>query len=246
MGVVLVTGCSSGIGLETALAFARTGSTVVATMRNPADDGPLRARAAAQGSELEILRLDVTRDDSVTSALDDIEQRHGPVDTLVNNAGIAPSGPLETMDLERARATLETNYWGPVRTMRAVLPSMRSRRSGTIVNVSSGAGRLPGLAYNSFYVSSKKALGALSESLAVEVAPFGIRVVCVEPAAFRTNMATNRPGGEIGEGPYAVAHAAWDANVKAAIEGGKDPGVVAEAILAAVSDPTTPTRVFVA
>ena len=185
MSVVLITGCSSGIGLETAVAFARRGDTTYATMRDPDRATRLLARAASEGATLEVLGLDVTDDASVRAAVRTVEERHGAIDVLVNNAGIDASGPVETTPIGRARAVLETNLWGPVRTARAALPAMRGRGAGVIVNVTSMAARLPGTLYNGFYAASKHALGALSESLAWELSPFGVRVVCVEPASSR-------------------------------------------------------------
>src|SRR5687768_8382205 len=115
MGVVLITGCSSGIGLEAALAFARRGDTVAASMRDPAGGDTLQRRAKEEGLEIDIVTLDVTDDESVVAAVRDVETRLGPIDVLVNNAGVGYPGPVETIDWERARAVYETNVWGPVR-----------------------------------------------------------------------------------------------------------------------------------
>ena len=188
MAVVLITGCSTGIGLEAALAFARRGDTTYGSMRNLAKADVLRARAEAEGLDVEVVQLDVTDSDSVTTTIGAIDERHGAIDVLVNNAGIGSSGPIETIDLDKAIVVYDTNVWGAVRTVRAALPSMRAKGSCVIINVTSVAGRVPGTPYGGFYASSKHALGTLSEALAWEVNPFGIRVACVEPGFFNTEI----------------------------------------------------------
>jgi len=243
VSVVLITGCSSGIGLETALAFAAGGASVAATMRDPSTSTELCRRAAAEGLEIEVVALDVTDDDSVVGAVDEIDRRLGPIDVLVNNAGVAYIGSVETIDIERARQIHETNFWGAVRTIRAVLPAMRERRGGVIVNVSSLAGRLPGAGYMAFYYSSKHALSAMTESLAVEVGPCGVRVVCVEPGSFATAVTEKGEWAATGSGPYAADESWMRAYYTATGEAGGDSREVAAAILAAVDDETTPLHV---
>jgi NAD(P)-dependent dehydrogenase (short-subunit alcohol dehydrogenase family) len=130
MSVVLITGCSSGFGLETALAFARRKDTVYATMRNLAKADRLVERAKAEGLGIELLTLDVDDDASVSAAIHEVEDKHGAIDVLVNNAGIGIEGAVETIDMDDARAVLETNLWGPVRTIRAALPAMRAKGPG--------------------------------------------------------------------------------------------------------------------
>jgi NAD(P)-dependent dehydrogenase (short-subunit alcohol dehydrogenase family) len=247
MGVVVITGCSSGIGLESALAFARRGDTVYATMRNLERAGTLRERAAAEDLTIEVLQLDVTDDESVASAIAEVESRSGAIDVLVNNAGVGYSGPVETIDIDRARSVLETNFWGAVRTVRAALPKMRERGSGVIVNVTSTAGRVPGNCYNAFYGASKHALGALSEALTMEVGAYGLRVVCIEPGFFATAIFEKSDWDRVDEAsPYGADHA-WMAEfyVKSGEAMGGPPSAVADAILAAVDDPATPTHVLV-
>jgi NAD(P)-dependent dehydrogenase (short-subunit alcohol dehydrogenase family) len=247
MSVVLITGCSSGIGLETALAFARRGDTVAASMRNPAGGDELHRRAKDEGLDIDVVTLDVTDDESVTSAVRDVETRIGPIDVLVNNAGVGYSGPIETIDLDRARAVMETNYWGPVRTIRAVLPSMRVRVSGVIINVSSTAGRVPGTGFNAFYGSSKHALGALTEALAMEVGAFGIRAVCIEPGFFATDIFSKSRWADVDDStPYADDDRWINTFYVTSGEAiGGDPASVATAIVSAVDDEHTPTHVLV-
>ncbi|MEA3056731.1 MAG: hypothetical protein QOD30_2163 [Actinomycetota bacterium] len=248
MAVVLITGCSSGIGFETALAFARQGDTVAASMRNTAAGAErLQQRAKEEGLEIDVVALDVTDDESVGSAVRDIETRLGPIDVLVNNAGVGYSGPIETIDVDRARAVLETNYWGPFRTIRAVLPPMRARQTGVIINVTSAAGRVPGSGYNAFYCSSKHALGALTESLAMEVGAFGIRTLCIEPGFFATDIFAKSEWGDVDESTPYAADNKWisDFYVTSGEQAGADPSAVADAIVSAANDDTTPTHVLV-
>jgi NAD(P)-dependent dehydrogenase (short-subunit alcohol dehydrogenase family) len=246
MSVVLITGCSSGFGLETAVAFARRGDATYASMRDPQRAATLLRRAEAEALDLEVLALDVTDEASVTAAVRYVEGRHGAVDVLVNNAGIDHAGPVETMPVERARAILETNLWGPVRTSRAVLPAMRARGSGVIVNVSSIAGRIPPNPYGGFYAASKHALGVLSESLAMEVGVFGVRVVCLEPSFFATGITDRAWSEDHTRGPYGPDYAWVRAFIAATVMAqGADPSVVAQAVVRAAEDPATPLHVLV-
>lgn len=241
MSVVLITGCSTGIGLETALAFARRGDTVYATMRNPAKATPLLERAAADGITVEVLALDVTDDESVASGVREIEARHGAIDVLVNNAGIGSGGSVETIDMSRARDVMETNLWGAARTMRAVLPAMRAQRAGVIVNVTSVAGRVPGTSYEGWYAASKHGLNALSEAMVMELEPFNVRIACIEPGFFRTQITANADVEIDLNDPYA-ADQLWVKEFfsKSVEAGGGEPEVVADAIVRCATDPTTP------
>lgn len=242
MSVVLITGCSSGIGLEAAVAFAHRGDTVYASMRNVAKAGPLQERAAKEDLAIEVITLDVTDDASVASAVAAIEAQHGAVDVIVNNAGVGFSGPVETITIDKARAIVETNFWGAVRVIRAALPSMRGRESGVIVNVTSVAARVRGTPYQSFYSASKHALGAFSEALQMEVAPVGVRVVCIEPGFFATEIFANSEIAKVDlSDPYGADHA-WldDFYIKSGEAMGGDPAVVAQKIVRAATDAETP------
>jgi NAD(P)-dependent dehydrogenase (short-subunit alcohol dehydrogenase family) len=234
--------------MESALAFARRGDTVYATMRNLAKSDNLMQRAGKEGLSIELLVLDVDDDASVSAAVRQIEDTHGSIDVLVNNAGISFDGAVETSDLAHARALMETNFWGPVRTIRAALPAMRAKGEGVIVNVTSVAGRVPGTGYNSWYGASKQALNTLSEALYMELDGFGLRVVCIEPGFFRTEIMQNSTDkGASGQpNPY-TAEEAWmlDFYEKGVGGTGGDPAVVAEAIVQAVIDPETPLHVLV-
>ena len=248
MSVVLITGCSTGIGLHASVAFARNGDAVVATMRNTSKADALRKAAADAGTEVEVLQLDVTDDASARSAVSEVLTRHGRIDVLVNNAGVGLSGAIEDFPEDQARASLETNFWGPVRMVRLVLPTMRTQGSGVIVNISSITGRLPSFPCYGFYAAGKHALGAMSESLAAEVAPFGIRVLCVEPGYYLTSLTdtVDTLGAQLDpSSPYAdISHFMLDFTKDALVNGG-DPADVADAVVAAVADDASPLHVHV-
>ncbi len=195
MARVFITGTSTGIGLATALELGRAGHQVYATMRSPARAPELSERASKEGLPITILTLDVDSDRSVEDCFATLHRQGPLVDVLVNNAGIERHGSVEELPMEDFRATMETNYFGALRCIRQVLPGMRDRRSGCIVNVSSVAGRIVGLSLTA-YMASKFALEALSEGLAGEMKPFGVRVAVVEPGIIETPMAHG-----IGEAP---------------------------------------------
>jgi NAD(P)-dependent dehydrogenase (short-subunit alcohol dehydrogenase family) len=188
MASVLITGTSKGIGFETALAFGRAGHKVHATMRNPDQSPGLSQTAAHEKLPITVTAMDVDSDQSVRHAVAAIQQAHGPVDVLVNNAGVERSGTVEELPLAEFRAVMETNYFGAIRCIQAVTPQMRERRSGCIINVSSVAGRITCSPLSS-YTASKWALEALSEALAGELKTFNVRVAIVEPGIIDTAMA---------------------------------------------------------
>ena len=190
MPVAIVTGTSTGIGFATALHLARHGHQVVATMRNLVKAGPLEEAARRESLPVTLRELDVTRQESIDRAVAETRQREGAIDVLVNNAGIGGATPLELVPEAEHRAMFEANYWGAIRMIQAVLPSMRERRSGAIVNVTSIAGRIA--TPNQIpYSASKHALAAASEALAHEVAAFGIRVAIIEPGVIQTAIFEN-------------------------------------------------------
>ncbi|WP_446745521.1 SDR family NAD(P)-dependent oxidoreductase [Silvibacterium acidisoli] len=170
MSKILITGCSSGFGLDTALFFLDRGWEVVATMRTP------NAELLPKSDRLRILPLDVTDAASISRAVAEA----GAIDVLVNNAGFAVPSPVELIELDAARALFETNTLGTLATVQAVLPSFRERRSGVIISVSSSTTLRP-LPLVGLYRASKAALNAFTESLALEVKPFGVRVHIVLP-----------------------------------------------------------------
>src|SRR5580693_2049085 len=188
MSVVVVTGCSSGFGFETALAFGRSGDRVYATMRDVGRGHVLNEQALEDGLDIEVVALDVTNDGSVTSTIKTIEATHGAIDVLVNNAGITHLGAIETADLSKAMEVFETNYWGTVRMIQAALPAMRAKGGGVIVNIASIAGRISPPPCSSWYAASKHAVCVLSEALSMELYDTGVRVVSLEPDFFKTEI----------------------------------------------------------
>ncbi len=237
MGVVLITGCSSGLGLSTALEFAGRGDQVFATLRSTRRADALLEAAMTAGVSVEVVELDVTDDDSVRHGVAQVLATAGQIDVLVNNAGVGHYGTVELMPWEWLRATFETNFFGAVRMIRAVLPSMRERSSGTIVNVSSANGRMRGLGFASMYGASKHALGTMSEALAMEVDPFNINVVVIEPGAFRSSIVDNASVDLDPNSPYAALEAAEYAAGKAGDSPDEDPSVIASVIVEAATTP---------
>lgn len=239
MASVLITGTSKGIGLQTALAFGRAGYNVYATMRNPSPASELAQAAAREKLRIEISSLDVDSDDSVREGVTRIRKNHGPIDVLINNAGVERLGSIEELRLEDFRAAMETNYFGALRCTQAVLSEMRQRRSGTIVNVTSVAGRLanpPMAAYN----ASKWALEALTEALAIEMKPFNVRVAIVEPGIIDTAMARrveNEP--DASPYPHRARFAALFAN---SLKNPVPPSLVAQKIVQIVESGTWQLR----
>ena len=239
MASVLVTGSSRGIGMATALAFGRAGHSVYATMRDPGRSPELAQMAEKESLPIKVSVMDVDSDNSVKEAIGAIQKDHGSIDVLVNNAGIERIGSIEEMDLSQFRAVMETNYFGSLRCIKAVLPQMREHKSGCIINVSSVAGRIstsPLAPYN----ASKWALEALSEALAQETKAFNIRVAIVEPGIIDTAMA-RRVGAGTDPSPYPQA----DRIAKlfsAALENEASPSLVGEKILDIVESGTWQLR----
>jgi len=232
---VLITGASRGIGRATAELLAEKGYRVLATMRNPDNGRDLTQGAKAKGWDLNVLPLDVRDDASVRAAV----ARAGEIDVLVNNAGFEVGGVLEEMAVADLADQFETNVYGPFRLITAVLPDMRRRGRGVIVNVSSVAGRVAA-PLNGLYAASKYALEALSESLHYEVGHFGVRVHIVEPGGVETTFADSRRlvGAAAGDdsSPYAPLVTEWEQAQGRLAPGGarSQPQAVAEAILEAI------------
>ena len=191
MSVVLITGSSTGFGKLAALEFARRGDDVFASMRNTAKAAALTGEAEAANLTVNIVALDVADRSSVDAAVAGVLKDAGRIDVLVNNAGIGIHGPVEECDDDEIQAVLETNVLGIIRAARAVAPHMRAQRSGTIINVSSLAGKVAA-PFGGVYSASKHAVEALSDSLYYELHPFGVRVVVVEPGGFETEFGANR------------------------------------------------------
>ena len=188
MAKIVVTGTSKGIGLITALTLARAGHTVYATMRNPGRAPELAEIAAKEGLPVHVSAMDVDSDESVTAGFAAIAAEAGEIDVLVNNAGIARVGSTEELPLSDFRAGMDTYYFGALRCIKEVIPQMRQRRSGVIINVTSVAGKLSTSPLGA-YAATKFALEALSESLAQEMKLFDVHVAIVEPGVIDTQMA---------------------------------------------------------
>ena len=188
MKSVVITGANRGIGLDTTITFAKAGYQVYATMRNPDRALNLKQRIMDESLSVKMLKMDVNSDESVKDAMERIHKESGGVDVLVNNAGIERHGSIEEMPLSEFKEVMETNYFGVIRCVKAVLPFMRRSKSGYIINIASVAGHISNTPLTS-YAASKFALEALSEGLAQEVKPFNIRVSVVEPGIINTDMA---------------------------------------------------------
>jgi NAD(P)-dependent dehydrogenase (short-subunit alcohol dehydrogenase family) len=239
MSVVVITGCSSGFGYHSALAFARRGDRVYATMRNPAK-GDLAEVLRNEGLDAEVISLDVDDDQNVRDGIGGVLAREGRVDVLVNNAGVGGTGgAIEELSDEQWLTVISTNLLGPIRCARAVLPSMREQRAGTIVNVSSVAGRSYGTPYTSVYSATKHALCSVSDSLRGETLDFGLRVACVEPGFFATSVVDNATMPDPSGSPYEALARAMEAYYRTSMSAAPPPDPVVEAILGA-ADGTLP------
>lgn len=243
MSRILITGSNSGFGKLAALTLARAGHDVVATMRDLGKGDELRSEAEAGGLSVEMRRLDVTEPASVAEAVGD----PGELDVVVNNAGFEVRAAVELIDDELLRRQLDTNVAGPLRLIRAVLPAWRARGSGTIVNVSSIAGRV-GTPYGGAYSASKWALEGMSEALHFEVEQLGIRVRLVEPGRFDTPFGSNIVAPEGWEKSEYFDRYERFRDALGNLDGDgppADPQLVADAIARAATDPDTPFRVLV-
>jgi len=220
MKTILITGCSSGYGLETARHFHAKGWNVVATMRTPRED------LLPRSERLRVLALDVTRPESIAAALD----ASGPIDVLVNNAGIGLLGAFEATPMATTREVFETNTFGVMAMTHAVLPQLRARRSGVVVNVTSSATLAP-MPLVAVYTASKMAIEGFTASLALELESFGVRVKLVEPGYGPTTRFTSN-GGPRMEGLIPEAYAPFAQQIFAAY--GRPAAVTTESDVAEV------------
>jgi NAD(P)-dependent dehydrogenase (short-subunit alcohol dehydrogenase family) len=236
--IAIVTGSSSGIGLETSLSLARNGFYTYVTMRNLDKSKAITNLKQKEKLSLEVLQLDVTTDESVKEAINKIINEQERIDVLVNNAGYALVGPFEELSIEEFKEQFETNVFGVIRVTQAVLPIMRRQRCGTIVNISSIAGKI-GFPLTSAYVSSKFALEGLSESMAYEVEQFGIKVILIEPGVIKTNFDNNLKIGKRvtidHNSSYAEMTQKRISRFKPRFESGSPPIEVAKVILKAIT-----------
>ena len=188
--VALITGCSSGIGYETALMLGRNGFRTFATMRNTKKSDSLQEIIRKEGLDVSIRQLDVNDDASIENTINNIKNEANRIDVLINNAGFGLVGFFEDLTLDEIRDQFETNFFGVLNITKKIIPIMRLQKSGTIINISSGAGQVgfPGI---SAYVSTKFAIEGFSESLTYELLPYGIKVVIIEPGVIKTNFFRN-------------------------------------------------------
>ena len=235
---VIVTGTSKGIGLETALTFGRAGYKVYATMRNPEQNPLLSEIAQKESLPISILKMDVDSDESVKHCIHEISKEVDSIDVLVNNAGIERHGSVEELEISDIKSVMETNYFGAIRCIKELLPTMRSNNNGCIINVTSIAGRLSNSPLGA-YAASKFALEAISEALAIEVKPFNIRVALVEPGIIDTQMARgmNADGKSIYPSNRRMAGL-----FTASLENPTEPSLVADKILEIASNGTWQLR----
>ena len=235
--VAIVTGSSSGIGFEIALTLARNGFQTYATMRNLAKSENIKSIASKENLPIHIEQLDVIDNNSVTNAIQAIVSKADRIDVLVNNAGYALTGAFEDLAIEEIKAQYETNFFGLIRTTQAVLPIMRKQKSGTIVNISSGAGRF-GYPTGSAYVSTKFAVEGLSESMAYELEPLGIKVILVEPGVIKTNIANGMviaKKSQNSNSPYSQIMQKMSTSFEHMLENASSPDLVAKVVLQAVT-----------
>jgi NAD(P)-dependent dehydrogenase (short-subunit alcohol dehydrogenase family) len=245
-GPVLITGCSSGIGLATALHLARRGWPVIAGVKSEAEKGSLPEAIAAERLGVEIATIDVDRDDTVEAAIASIAARRATLAALVNNAGIGSGGFFEDLDEDELRAIFETNFFGTARVTRRALPLLRAGAPSAIVTVSSMAGRI-GLPGMSAYHASKFALEGLFESLRFELAPHGVSVTLVEPGVIRTGILAGTRLARRFDDPRSVNHARasrlWEGLKRRVERTAKPPEIVALAIERILLTPRPPLRV---
>ena len=242
--VAIVTGSSSGIGYATVLRLARSGYFTFATMRNPAKGTDLIKIAERENLPLLVEQMDVANIESIKKFMERMRQSTGRIDVLVNNAGYVLAGALEDISAEEIRKQFDTNLLGVIQVTQMALPFMRAQRSGIIINMGSLMGRLalPGA---SAYVATKFAMEGMFESLAYEVAPFGIRVVIVEPGPVKTRASDNTVVGQGAleeDSPYLSMLGSVNAALRAWYETGITADQVAETVIQAISSPQPKLR----
>jgi len=230
--VTVITGCSSGIGLACAVAFAQAGDQVIATVRDTDRAGPLREALRRANSTAQMATLDVCDDASVSGAVEQIMGEHGRVDVLVNNAGLGLGGTLEQVSIDEMRAVMEVNFFGVARVTKAVLPSMRRAGGGRVIAISSIAGAF-GQPFNDGYCASKFALEGMFESLQPVAAASGVRLSLIEPGPVAGEFRERARGveGRATVGPYAEQWKAFLSVTDAGYDGAETPADVADLVV---------------
>ncbi len=234
--VALVTGSSSGIGYETSLALARDGYHTFASMRDTSKGEKIKEIAKNENLSIDVIELDVDKEESILSAIKKIVTDSGRIDVLVNNAGYGQFGCTEDVSIEDFRKQFETNFFSIIRIIQEVAPRMRKQNSGIIVNISSVAGRM-GLPGSPAYISTKFALEGLSECLRYELGMFGIKTTMIEPGVIKTNFFDSMKIPESKVDPkYKELTEHILAGLKMMAEMGTEPAQVAEVVLKAIHD----------
>ncbi len=237
MKVALVTGSSSGIGYETALSLARKGYKTYASMRDTSKGAKILDIAEKENLELKVIQLDVDDDSSIDSAVDVILKEDDTIDVLVNNAGYGLFGCVEDITITDLKKQFQTNFFGIVTLIQKIAPIMRRNKSGTIVNVSSVAGRI-GFPGSPAYISSKFALEGLSECMRYELGQFGIKTIIIEPGVIKTNfMSSMKMVQPKKDSPYTDLTNQVISGIKMMAELGTEPSEVAKVITKAIAEP---------
>lgn len=240
MSVILITGASTGIGQETAVQMAGKGHTVYAGVRSPDTADELKERIAENNLDIRIIKLDLLNPSSIESAVAAIVSTAGRIDALVNNAGIGGGRAVEETDIDEVREIFETNYFGNVNVLRAVVPHMRTQRSGRIVNVGSLAGKVV-MGCHAHYSASKWALEGLSEALAMELAEFNVKVAIIQPGVVLTPIWGKGSLPE-GETPYRKTLERLGRFFEYGLQRPAMPDEVAAAVADAIESPTPKFR----
>jgi len=226
--VLLITGGSSGIGKSIGEFLHHKGFVVYGTSRNP---------ERISNSVFPLIALDVRNTNSIQAAVAKIIATSGRLDIVINNAGVGITGPLEEIPMEEIRNNFETNFFGPIEVMKAVLPQMRSQKSGLIINITSIAGYM-GLPYRSVYSSSKGALELITEALRMEVNSFGIQITNVAPGDFATNIASGRFHAPlIKDSAYEIPYGNTLQLMDEHVDSGSNPNEMAEAVYKIIQNP---------
>lgn len=223
--VVLITGASSGIGKSIAEFLHDKGFEVYGTSRNP---------EKITNSTFPLVALDVRDKQSILNCVDEVVQKYGRLDIVINNAGVGITGPIEEIPTEEIRNNFETNLFGPIEVIKATLPQMRAQKSGLIINITSIAGYM-GLPYRGIYSASKGALELITEALRMEVKSFGIQITNVAPGDFATNIAAGRYHAPVVQGSaYEVSYGNTLKEMNLHVDSGSNPNEMAEAIFAII------------
>lgn len=226
--IILITGGSSGIGKAVGEFLQEKGFKVYGTSRNP---------ESIQNSKLKLVALDVRNSNSIQSCIEEVIRLEGRIDVLINNAGVGITGPLEEIPLDEIKNNFDTNLFGPIELMKAVLPHMRSQKSGLIINVTSIAGYM-GLPFRSVYSASKGALELITESLRMETKAFGVHITNVAPGDFATDIASRRFHAPVQKGSaYEQVYQAQLDMVNEHVNSGSDPIDMAVAIAKIIESP---------